>query len=198
MVNCQSRNKENKSNLSKSSTITSMLQIAMYILTMMQCVHCLRNKHNQTYYDLLTNNMHKYWSGILWRQYCLSLPGICICFFCKYNARNLVQNEPSQLTANKVTANQRFRYIDFIAVISSQSEGLGKMALGIVKIYLESPFSVNRHCSRSVVVDPYRIGMEVGKIVFHSVLEIFHSILVRYLPYSIPKFPFHFFIPCSG
>ena len=35
-------------------------------------------------------------------------------------------------------------------MISSQSEGLGKMALGIVKIYLGSPFSANRRCSRSV------------------------------------------------
>ena len=39
---------------------------------------------------------------------------------------------------------------DFVAVISSRSEGLGKMALGIVKIYLGSPFSGNRRCSRSV------------------------------------------------
>ena len=39
---------------------------------------------------------------------------------------------------------------DFVAVISSQSVGLGKMALGIVKIYLGSPFSANRRCSRSV------------------------------------------------
>ena len=39
---------------------------------------------------------------------------------------------------------------DFVAVISSQSEGLGKMALGIVKIYLGSQFSANRRCSRSV------------------------------------------------
>ena len=39
---------------------------------------------------------------------------------------------------------------DFVAVISSQCEGWGKMALGIVKIYLESPFSANRRCSRSV------------------------------------------------
>ena len=61
----------------------------------------------------------------------------------------LTKSEPSQLTAN-----QRFRYIDFVAVISSQSEGLGKMALGIVKIYLGSFFSANRRCSRSVVVDP--------------------------------------------
>ena len=57
--------------------------------------------------------------------------------------------EPSQLTAN-----QRFRYSDFVTdfveVISSQSEGLGKMAPGIVKIYLGSPFSANRSCSRSV------------------------------------------------
>ena len=48
---------------------------------------------------------------------------------------------------------------DFVAVILSQSEGLGKMALGIVKIYLGSPFSTNRCslrsvCLRSVVVDP--------------------------------------------
>ena len=47
--------------------------------------------------------------------------------------------EPSQLTTSKVTAKQRFCYSDFIAdfvtVISSQSESLGKMALGIsVKI----------------------------------------------------------------
>ena len=35
-------------------------------------------------------------------------------------------------------------------MISSQSEGLGKMALGIVKIYLGSPFSANRRYSRSV------------------------------------------------
>ena len=48
-----------------------------------------------------------------------------------------------------------FHNSDFVAVISSQSEGLGKMALGIVKIYSRSPFSANRRflqsvCSRSV------------------------------------------------
>ena len=41
-----------------------------------------------------------------------------------------------KLTVNKLTAKRRFRYsgfvTDFIAVILSQSEGLGKMALGIV------------------------------------------------------------------
>ena len=37
----------------------------------------------------------------------------------------------------------------------------------------------------------YGIGMEVWKIVFHSILEIFHSIPFWHLPYSIPKFPFH-------
>ena len=56
-----------------------------------------------------------------------------------------IKFEPSQLTANKLTANQRFCYsdfvTDFVAVISPQNEGLGKMALGIVKIYLGSPFS---------------------------------------------------------
>ena len=45
--------------------------------------------------------------------------------------------EPSQLTAN-----QRFRHsdfvTDFVAVISSQREGLGKMALGIVKYFYDS------------------------------------------------------------
>ena len=47
-------------------------------------------------------------------------------------------NEPSQLTANKLIANQRFRYSNFVthfvAVISPRSKDLGKMALGIVKI----------------------------------------------------------------
>ena len=33
--------------------------------------------------------------------------------------------------------------------------------------------------------------MEVWKIVFHSILEIFHSIPFWHLPYSPPKFPFH-------
>ena len=41
---------------------------------------------------------------------------------------------------DKLTANQRFCRSDFVDVISSQSEGLGKMAQGIVKIYLGSPF----------------------------------------------------------
>ena len=60
----------------------------------------------------------------------------------------------NKLTSNKLTAKRRFRYsgfvTDFVAVISSQSESLGKMALGIVKIYSGSPFSTNRRCSRSV------------------------------------------------
>ena len=33
--------------------------------------------------------------------------------------------------------------------------------------------------------------MEVWKIVFHSILKIFHSIPFWHLPYSIPKFPYH-------
>ena len=40
--------------------------------------------------------------------------------------------------------------------------------------------------------------MEVWKIVFDSILEIFHSISFRHVIYSIPKFSFHsipFFIP---
>ena len=46
--------------------------------------------------------------------------------------KDSVRNEPGQLTAN-----QRFRHSDlvtvFVTVILSISEGLGKMALGIVK-----------------------------------------------------------------
>ena len=66
-------------------------------------------------------------------------------------------------TSRQLTAKQRFRYSGFVAGISSQSEGLGKMALGIVKIYLGSPFSANRRCPRSggsrlVVVDPIDEG----------------------------------------
>ena len=38
--------------------------------------------------------------------------------------------------------------------------------------------------------------MEVWKIVFYSILEIFHFISFWHLPYSIPKFQFHF-IPFS-
>ena len=43
--------------------------------------------------------------------------------------------------------------------------------------------------------------MEVWKIVFHFILEIFNCIPFRHLPYSIPKFPFHSIfhsIPCPG
>ena len=63
--------------------------------------------------------------------------------------------EPSQLTANKLTAKQWFCFSDFITdfvtVISSQSESLGKMALGIsVKINSGLPFSANWRCLRSV------------------------------------------------
>ena len=39
---------------------------------------------------------------------------------------------------------------NFVTVILSQNEGLGKMALGIVKLYLESLFSANRRCSWSI------------------------------------------------
>ena len=44
-----------------------------------------------------------------------------------------------KLTANKLTANQRFRHSDFVTVIWSQSERLGKMALGIVKYFYDRP-----------------------------------------------------------
>ena len=72
----------------------------------------------------------------------------------KANNKRAKSTDRDKLTANKLTANLWFRYSDlvthFVAVVSSQSEGLGKMALGIVKIYLGSPFSANRRCSRSV------------------------------------------------
>ena len=66
---------------------------------------------------------------------------------CKLDSAYILakSTDRDKLTANKLTANQRFCYSDFVtdfaAVISSQSEGLGMMALGIVKIYLGSPFS---------------------------------------------------------
>ena len=55
-----------------------------------------------------------------------------------------------ELTDREATISLHDFVTDFVAVISSQSEGLGKMALGIVKIYLGSQFSANRRCSRSV------------------------------------------------
>ena len=74
-----------------------------------------------------------------------------------YRIRNLVPREAlcmlycqdkstdsDKLTANKLTAKRRFRYsifvTDLVAVISSQREGLGEMALGIVKMYLGSVY----------------------------------------------------------
>ena len=48
-ANCQPQNnKNNTSNLSRSSTVTSMLQLNCNLLTMMQYVHSLRNVHNQS------------------------------------------------------------------------------------------------------------------------------------------------------
>ena len=55
---------------------------------------------------------------------------------------------------DKLTANQRFPYSDFVndfvAALSSLSEGLGKMAFGIVKIYLGLLFSANQSCLQPV------------------------------------------------
>ena len=48
-ANCQPQNKKkSKSNLSRSSTVASMLQLNCNVLTMIQYVHCLRNVHNQS------------------------------------------------------------------------------------------------------------------------------------------------------
>ena len=55
-----------------------------------------------------------------------------------FAAKRQGESEPSQLTAN-----QRFRHSDFVAdfntVTSSQSECLGKMALGVVKYFYDRP-----------------------------------------------------------
>ena len=60
------------------------------------------------------------------------------------------QQTDHEQTDREVTISLHNFLTDFVAVISSQSEGLGKMALGIVKIYLGSQFSANWRCSRSV------------------------------------------------
>ena len=44
---------------------------------------------------------------------------------------------------DKLTVNQRFCHSDFVTVISSQSEGLGKMGSGDSKICFRSLFSAN-------------------------------------------------------
>ena len=87
--------------------------------------------------------------------------GICSFHYCTLGHG---KNFQAKLTdRDKLITNRRFHYSDFaanfVAVISSQSEGLGKMALMIVKIYLGSPFLANQRCLwsvclRSVVVDP--------------------------------------------
>ena len=69
---------------------------------------------------------------------------------------------------DKLTANQLFCHsdlvIDFVTVILSQSEGLGKMALGIVKYACECSFQLisviwfMASLSRSVIVDPAARG----------------------------------------
>ena len=81
--------------------------------------------------------------------------------WCCFGLQSPVTNEPIQLTAN-----QWFRHIYF-SLISLQSEGLGKMALGIVKYFYDRPsqpigviwFVVS--LSRSVVVDPWLISLLV-------------------------------------
>ena len=76
-----------------------------------------------------------------------------------------MKGEPGQLTAN-----QRFLHsnlvTDFVIVISSQSKGLGKMALGIVKYFYHrpsQPIGVNWFAvslSRSVAVVPGKARKE--------------------------------------
>ena len=79
---------------------------------------------------------------------------------CTYDAvcSSTCSIESSQLTANKLTAKQRFCHW-FCCSHFVTKWGFGKIAVGIVKIYLESQFSASRRCSRldgswSVVVDP--------------------------------------------
>ena len=67
---------------------TSILQIALYL---QDVTRTLFAQYTQPKYrDLSTNNTRRYWSWIfLWQSY-LTLSDICMIFFCKYNARNLV------------------------------------------------------------------------------------------------------------
>ena len=59
LVNCQSRNK--KKQVLPAKVVNHNINAAnCNVPTMMLCIHCLCNKHNQTYHDLLTNNLHKY------------------------------------------------------------------------------------------------------------------------------------------
>ena len=48
-----------------------------------------------------------------------------------------MSTDRDKLVANKLAANQQFCHIDFVTVISSQSEGLGKMAPETVKYFYE-------------------------------------------------------------
>ena len=56
-----------------------------------------------------------------------------------YWGQRAKSTDRDKLTANKLTANQQFRrsdfVTDFVVVISSLSEGSGKMSLGIVKYF---------------------------------------------------------------
>ena len=117
--------KTNKSNLSRSSIVTSMLQLNCNVLTMMQYIHCLRKVHNQ--------------SNAICRQI------ICVDIEVEYFCDNIFYHNPH-------------RYVFC--------------------------------CTQNLAWNWY--GMEVWKIVFHSILEIFHSVPFWHLPYSIPKFRFHF------
>ena len=69
LANCQSQ--KNNSNLPKSSTITSMLQIAMYTYNDVKRTGTLFAQYKQPKYrDLSTNNTRRYWSWILlWQNY---------------------------------------------------------------------------------------------------------------------------------
>ena len=112
------------------------------------------------------------------KDVCRSLSTLSVYGNTAYQAKS---TDRYKLTTNKLTANQRFCHSDFITdfvtVISSQSEGLGKkMALGIVKYFYGCPsepisviwFAVS--LAQSVVVDPLLICHRRGLFEMESIL----------------------------
>ena len=75
--------KNSKSNLSRSSTVISMLQLNCNVLFLQRCITytvCAMYTTKVQYCNLSTNTMRRYWSWILLWQYYLSLPDIGMYF----------------------------------------------------------------------------------------------------------------------
>ena len=80
-----------------------------------------------------------------------------------------LRKQAKSTDCDKLTSNQRFRHRDFVTVISSQSEGLGKMVLRIVKYFYDCTFHpigviwFAVSLSRSVVVNSTKVTSENSK-----------------------------------